>query len=55
MAKQTHSYTFADYLSWDEGERWEIIDEAPYMQSAPSRFHQEILIGLARQLSGQLF
>lgn len=52
--KQTHSYTFADYLSWDEGERWEIIDGTPYMQSAPSRLHQEILMELARQFSNYL-
>lgn len=28
-------YSYADYLTWPEGERWEIIDGIAYMQSAP--------------------
>lgn len=36
-------YTFADYLSWDERDRIEIIHGQPMtMQAAPSRKHQEI-------------
>jgi hypothetical protein len=26
-------YTFADYLTWPEGERCEIIDGVPYLQA----------------------
>ena len=44
------SWTYADYLTWSEDERWEIIDgEAFDMTPAPSSNHQEIsanLIGL---------
>ncbi len=36
-------YSYADYISWDESERWEILDGNAYMQAAPSRIHQEIL------------
>lgn len=54
LPKQNPGYTFADYLTWDEAERWEIIDGTPYMQSAPSRLHQEILMELARQFSNYL-
>ena len=37
-------YTYADYLTWPEGERWELIDGVPYaMSPAPSVRHQEIL------------
>ncbi|WP_425806472.1 Uma2 family endonuclease [Desulfitobacterium sp. Sab5] len=36
-------YTYADYLTWPEDERWEIIDAAAYRQAAPSPIHQEIL------------
>ncbi|MFP3089950.1 Uma2 family endonuclease [Treponema sp. TIM-1] len=40
--KEQETYTYADYLSWDEGERYEIIDGEAYMMSTPSRLHQEI-------------
>ena len=35
-------YTYADYLTWPEGERWEIIDGVAYMQAAPTWQHQAI-------------
>jgi Uma2 family endonuclease len=44
--KQNENYTFKDYLSWPEGERWEILDGVPYMMAPPSRVHQEILTEL---------
>ncbi len=44
---QEQKYSYADYLTWPEDERWEIIDGIAYMQAAPSRIHQEI--------SGELF
>ncbi len=47
-------YSYADYLTWDEEERWEIIDGAPYMQATPSRIHQEVLMELSRQISNYL-
>lgn len=42
FSKPEQKYSYADYLTWDENERWEIIDGVPYMQAAPSRIHQEI-------------
>ncbi|MCL1822683.1 MAG: Uma2 family endonuclease [Oscillospiraceae bacterium] len=36
-------YTYADYLTWDDDVRYELIDGVPYMMSSPSRIHQEIL------------
>lgn len=37
-------YSYADYLTWDDGERWEIMDGLPYnMTAAPSRRHQRVL------------
>lgn len=47
-AKRFHrKYTFDDYLSWPDGERWEIIDgEAYAMTPAPSTRHQTILINI---------
>ncbi|MGE4273995.1 MAG: Uma2 family endonuclease [Desulfitobacterium sp.] len=54
LPKQKTGYSFADYLTWDETERWEIIDGSPYMQSAPSRIHQEISLGLLMQFGNYL-
>jgi Uma2 family endonuclease len=39
-------YTYADYLSWDDDERYELIDGVPYMMAAPSIAHQ----GISREL-----
>ncbi|MHB8126288.1 MAG: Uma2 family endonuclease [Desulfitobacteriaceae bacterium] len=51
-------YSYADYLTWPEDERWEIIDGIAYLQAAPSPIHQEILGSLLAQfhnyLSGKL-
>lgn len=39
--------TYGDYLTWPEGERWEIIDgEAFDMSPAPTPIHQEVLSNL---------
>jgi len=38
----SQKYTYGDYLTWPEGERWEIIDGVPYMQAAPTWQHQAI-------------
>jgi len=44
-------YSYADYLTWDECERWEIIDGTPHMQAAPTWQHQAISGELYRQIS----
>ena len=36
-------YTYADYLTWDDDRRWELIDGKPYLMSAPSANHQIML------------
>ena len=41
--KQDKHYTYADYITWDDDFRCEIIDGNIYMMSAPTRRHQEIL------------
>ncbi|MBS3947184.1 MAG: Uma2 family endonuclease [Dethiobacter sp.] len=48
---QERKYTYADYLTWPEGERWEIFDGAAYLQAAPSWQHQSISGELYRQIS----
>lgn len=47
LPQEGKKYTYADYLTWPEDERWEIIDGIPCMQATPTRIHQEI--------SGELF
>ena len=43
-AVKIEKYTYADYLLWDDDERWEIIEGVPYnMSPAPRRYHQIIL------------
>lgn len=40
--KEMERYTYADYYSWDDGGRWELIDgEAYAMLPAPTQAHQE--------------
>ena len=51
---QGKKYNYADYLTWDEPERWEIIDGVPYMQATPSRIHQEFLMEISRQFANYL-
>ena len=53
--KLNQKYTYADYLTWDDGKRWELIEGVPYemvfgdiknMSPAPSRKHQTISTSL---------
>ncbi|RKX73785.1 MAG: hypothetical protein DRP87_18245, partial [Spirochaetes bacterium] len=44
-------YTYADYLSWPDDERWELIDGVAYnMSPAPGRQHQEISITISGEI-----
>jgi len=52
-AKQ-EQYTFADVLTWDEGENIEIISGKAFMMATPSRIHQKISMELSRQLANFL-
>ena len=56
--REDRRYTYADYCTWDDGERWEIIDGVPYkmfsdpvmMSPAPKARHQSIILEIAGQL-----
>jgi len=41
-SEPNRKYTYAQYITWPEEERWEIFDGVPYMQSAPTWQHQSI-------------
>lgn len=41
--KETEHYSYAQYLTWDDGKRWELLDgEAVCMSPAPARQHQKL-------------
>ncbi len=53
--RQKERYTYQDYLSWSDDERWEIINgQAYYMGPAPKIRHQRILRNLSWQFGKQL-
>ena len=44
-------YTIRDYQSWDDGERWELIDGVAFnMSPAPGFLHQELVTKLCSRL-----
>ncbi|MEQ8223092.1 MAG: Uma2 family endonuclease [Candidatus Eremiobacterota bacterium] len=48
-------YSYADYLTWSDDERWELIDGVPYnMSPAPAINHQRISVELVRQIANYL-
>ena len=55
IPQEEQYYTYADYCTWDDGCRWELIDGIAYaMVPAPSTEHQGILVELTRQFSNFL-
>ncbi len=48
-------FTYGDYRTWNDDERWELIDGVPYcMSPAPSPRHQLLLGELHRQFANWL-
>ncbi|WP_092335780.1 Uma2 family endonuclease [Desulfosporosinus hippei] len=54
ISQENKEYTFRDYLTYPEDERWEIIDGVPFMQASPTPVHQEVLTELVRQMANYL-
>ena len=59
VLKETHPsnqrYTYADYRSWSDGERWELIGGVPHaMSPSPTWWHQDICVNLLFQIAGFL-
>jgi Uma2 family endonuclease len=54
LKKAAGNYSYSDYLTWSEEERWELIDGIAYMGAAPSRKHQGVQVELIRQISNYL-
>jgi Uma2 family endonuclease len=53
--KDNEYHTYGDYLTWPEGERYELIDGHAYaMAPAPARRHQEVVGEIFRQVADAL-
>jgi Uma2 family endonuclease len=57
MLKEQERFTYADYLTWPDEERWELIDGIAYpwngihaMSPGPGKRHQSVSFEIARQL-----
>lgn len=44
---KTSHCTYADYLSWDTEDKYELFDGAPILQARPSVAHQRVETALA--------
>ena len=52
LLKEDQYYTYDNYRTWEDGERWELIDGKAFaMAPAPSWVHQRF----SSRLQGQLF
>jgi len=53
--KSDKKWTYVDYLTWNDGQRWELIDGVAYcMTPAPNWQHQRVSAALIYQLYGYL-
>ena len=50
LPAKNERYTFADCLTWDEDERFEIINGDAFLMAPPARVHQEVSGALCAQL-----
>jgi Uma2 family endonuclease len=50
VAESVDRFTYVDYLTWDDSVRYELIYGVPYMMSAPSPWHQGMVLDLGSQL-----
>ncbi|MBI5331354.1 MAG: Uma2 family endonuclease [Betaproteobacteria bacterium] len=53
LLKQT-DYTYADYQTWPDDVRYELLDGEAYMMTGPTRMHQELVGGIFRQVADAL-
>ena len=55
LKNNCEKWTYADYLTWPDDERWEIIDGVAYaMSPSPGTRHQDISLHLTLQIGGHL-
>lgn len=54
LRKPPARYTYADYASWPEDQRYELIDGVAYAMTEPNRRHQAIVGEVYRQIANAL-
>ena len=55
LRKEKEIFTYNDYLTWPDEERWEIIDGIAYaMSPAPKPYHQRISVNASELLNAAL-
>jgi Uma2 family endonuclease len=56
LKRDIHHHTYADYLSWSETQRAELVNGTAYIREppAPSRLHQEVVREMLFQLRSAL-
>ena len=47
-------FTYEDYCTWPDDERWELIDGIPFKMDAPSRYHQKISVNVLIKIANFL-
>ena len=52
--QQGKLYKYSDYASWDDGNRYELIDGVVHLMSAPTADHQRVLGRLFRKFADYL-
>ncbi len=53
--EKDRKFTYADYATWPEDQRWELIDGEAYdMTPAPSTLHQAVVLHLGSTLNASL-
>ncbi len=51
---RSEHYTYADYLTWDVEERWELIDGVPYLMASPIPEHQQAALQFGEEFAMHL-
>lgn len=55
LVQQNQTYTYHDYLQWDDDERWELIGGVPFkLAAAPATPHQRVSMSLSRVIDTAL-
>ena len=52
--EENHRYTYADYLSWEGPERYQLINGEVFQMASPSIVHQALLMELSLQFGNWL-
>ena len=54
IRQEKERFTYADYCTWDDGQRWELIDGKAYLMAMPTPNHQRISKRLLRKFDEHL-